>query len=351
VSFPVVPGSGGQEVVVDLGFKPRALFPLPVPGRGYDVVHWILLGGNRTAVTVVLLSVTFTSILLLGTLWPFEMRNLLTETQAVQTILNTFMSGIILLVSIVVSINSIVLSYQITSLSVQRKRIEEGLEFRRQLAKLTATESGPTDPASFLRTMTTVIQDRAGQVAAEIGPVDAATAEMITDHLETVTATTEHLDRSIEDVSEAQFGQLWLGLETDYSGEMDRSRSIATTHANHISEGSKERLEDLIDAFELFAMGTEYFKTLYYSHEMSTLSRRLLVVSLPAILITASTILAINAGLFPDVWVFGLPPLVTFVATAFTIALSPYVVLTAHMLRLATVSLRTTSVGPLSLRS
>jgi hypothetical protein len=336
---------------VELSKKRRAFLPLPVRGRGYDVVHWILLEGNRSAVTILLLSLTFSSILLLGTLWPFEMRNVLTETQAVQTILNTFMSGIILLVSIVVSINSIVLSYQITSLSVQRERIEEGLEFRRQLAEISPAEAGPTDPTSFLETMTTIIQERAGEVAAEIGPVDASTAEMITAHLETVLATTEHLHRSIEDVSEPQFGLLWLGLETDYSREMDRSRSIATTHAAEISAGSKARLEDLIDAFELFAMGTEYFKTLYYSREMSMLSRRLLVVSLPAILITASTILAINAGLLPDVWIVGLPPLVTFVAAAFTIALSPYVVLTAHMLRLATVSLRTTSVGPLSLRS
>jgi hypothetical protein len=289
--------------------------------------------------------------LLLGTVWPFEMRMVLTETQAVQTVLDTFMSGIILLVSIVVSINSIVLSYQISSLSVQRERIEEGLAFRRELAEITTAESGPTNPRSFLHTMTTVIQERAGRVAAEIGSVDAETAEMITRHLEDVVETTEYLDRSIEEVSEAQFGLLWLGLETDYSGEMDRSRRIATAHAADISEGSKARLEELIDAFELFAMGTEYFKTLYYSHEMSVLSRRLLVVSLPAILLTASTILAINAGLLPDVWIFGLPPLVTFVAAAFTIALSPYVVLTAHMLRLATVSIRTTSVGPLSLRS
>lgn len=81
------------------------------------------------------------------------------------------------------------------------------------------------------------------------------------------------------------------------------------------------------------------------------LSRTLLLVSLPAILVTATTILAINANLLPQVWIFGLSPLLTFVAAAFTAALAPFIILTSYMLRVATVSLRTTATGPFVLRS
>ena len=56
--------------------------------------------------------------MILGTIWTFEMSRILTETPAVQTILTSLLSGNILLVSIVVSINSIVLSHDITSVGI-----------------------------------------------------------------------------------------------------------------------------------------------------------------------------------------------------------------------------------------
>jgi hypothetical protein len=110
-------------------------------------------------------------------------------------------------------------------------------------------------------------------------------------------------------------------------------------------------LDGLIEAFELFAIGKEYFKTLYYTQEVSRLSQTLLVITLPAILINASTILAINAGLLPDFWFLGLPPLQGFVAATFTISLAPYLVLTAYMLRLSTVARLTSSAGIFTLNS
>ena len=76
----------------------------------------------------------------------------------------------------------------------------------------------------------------------------------------------------------------------------------------------------------------------------------LLVVSLPSILVTAIAILAINANLLPDIWLFGLPPLLTFVAAMFTVALAPFLTLTAYMLRVATVAQRTAGTGLFSLR-
>ena len=112
-----------------------------------------------------------------------------------------------------------------------------------------------------------------------------------------------------------------------------------------------DRLDELKRVLKLFAVGREYFKTLYYTREVADLSRTLLAVSLPAILVTVTTILAINANLLPDVWMLGLPPLLTFVAISFTVALTPFLVLTSYMLRLATVTRRTATAGPFNLRS
>jgi hypothetical protein len=148
-----------------------------------------------------------------------------------------------------------------------------------------------------------------------------------------------------------EFAVLWLGLETDYGPLMNRSRKLTATHRDKLSERVEARFTDLLRSLELFAIGREYFKTLYYSREIAGLSRTLLVISLPTIITTASTILAINANLVPEVRMLGIPPLLTFIAIAFTIALAPYIVLTAYMLRVATVAHRTASAGPFVLRS
>ena len=328
----------------------RDWFPIPQPSGQIAPVRWILLEGNRNAVTAALLSFVFTALIVIGSLWTFEMANLVTETPAVQTILDTLLSGIILLVSIVVSINSIVLSHDITSVETQENRLEAVMTFREKIGRLTESRDSPTDPGSFLSLMGDVISDRAEALEESVDSVDEEFAEEIQEYAAQITETAQRIDTSFPDkVSGAEFGVLWLGLDLDYGAHMNRSHNLQSTYDSTLPDDAKERIDDLNQALQLFATGKEYFKTLYYSQEVSELSRTLLVISLPAILINASAILAINARVLPDFWLLGLPPILTFVAAVFTISLTPYVILTAYMLRLATVAKRTTAAGPFSL--
>lgn len=73
------------------------------------------------------------------TIWTFEMQQLLTETSTVENILLAFLSGIILLVSIVVSINAIVVSQDITSIVAQEDRIRGVMVFRNDVRELTTS--------------------------------------------------------------------------------------------------------------------------------------------------------------------------------------------------------------------
>ena len=329
----------------------RSWVPIPERRLRIDLGRWILLDANRYAVTGALLTVTFLTILTIGVIWPFEMRNLLTETQAVQTVLNTFMGGIILLVSIVVSINSIVLSYDITSLTSQEDRIQAIVQFRRDLDEITEAEENPTDPIAFLQAMAESIRERATALETGVEDADREIVRDVEDYVNSVIDTADTLESSLDRSTRSEFRVLWLGFESDYGKFMTESRSLASRYDSTDTAVSTDRFDDLIQALELFVVGREYFKTLYYSHEIANLSRTLLVVSLPSTIVTATTILAINANLLPNVWIFGLPPLLTFVALAFTIALAPFIVLTAYMLRAATVARRTAGSGLFTLRS
>jgi hypothetical protein len=324
------------------------VFPVPQSDGSLWIGRWILLEGNRLAVTATLLVFVFGTVMLTGTVWTFEMQRLLTETAAVQTVLNTLLSGIILLVSIVVSINSIVLSHDIASLQDQERRIEGLVDFRHEVGQLTESGRSPTDPASFLTLMAGVIEKRADALKKSADGTDQEIAEEIEDYVSSIAEIAERLDSPS---GGAEFSVIWLGLDVDYGPHMERSQNLKTSYSETIGDDFETRLDELIEAFELFATGKEYFKTLYYTEEVSQLSRTLLVVSLPAILATASTILAINAQLLPDVWLLGMPPLLSFVATTFAIALVPYLVLTAYTLRLATVANQTAAGGPFSLEA
>jgi hypothetical protein len=317
--------------------------------------RWILLEGHRYAVTAALLSVTFMSIVLLGSIWTFEMRMLLTETATVQTILTTLLSGIILLVSIVVSINSIVLSHDITSVSAQEKRIEGVIEFRRDIGGIAATDAVPTDPSAFLRVMATTIKERAKSlesVGEDLGDdIDESFGDDISTYIDSVATTAEEIEAVVERVPGGDLYALWLGLETDYGPMMNEMRKFTSTHRSELDEDEKEKFDDLMELFEMFATGREYFKTLYYSQEISELSRTLLIFSLPSILSTIWAMLAISAGLLPEFWIFGLSPLLISVSLTFTVALVPFIILTSYMLRVATVTSRSATAGPFVLRS
>ncbi len=325
---------------------------VPVPRRNgrIDVLRWVLLEANRLAVTGALLTFVFSALVIIGWVWTFEMQQVLTETPAVQTILSALLSGIILLVSIVVSINSIVLSHDITSVEAQESRIQGVMKFRREIGQLTETGESPSDPTSFLAVMASIIHDRATAVEEVATGSDEELTLDIREYVDEVTETVEPLGDHGRGTSGAEFGILWLGLEADYGTFMDRSRMLRSSYESELSETFGERLDDLIQAFQLFATGKEYFKTIYYTQEISRLSQTLLVVSLPSILFTASAILAINSEVLPETWLLGLPPLLSFVATVFTVALAPFLVFTAYMLRLATVAQRTAGAGPFTLQ-
>lgn len=337
---------------MNLGEKMRGWrdwFPVPTEEGGFQLVRWVLLDAHRLAVTGSLLTAVFGAFILVGTTWTFEMQRLLTETDTVQTLLDTFLSGMILLVSIVVSINSIVLSHDMSSVQNQEDRIKGAAEFRRDLDDLAEPEDNPSNPASFLRLLSRIISERARLINdEEILSEHSELTEDIRKHASKVATTAEQLG-DVDDTTGAEFAVLWKGMKFPYGRQMEDSRQLRSALSLESDGELVERLDYLIEAFKLFAIGKEYFKTLYYTQEVSRLSQTLLIITLPAILVNSSTILAINAGLFPDFWFLGLPPLQIFVAATFTVSLAPYLVLTAYTLRLATVARLTSSAGIFSL--
>ncbi len=71
----------------------------------FGIANWFLISGGRRQVAFILFSGVIAVLIALNVIWPFEFRDLLTEQQTVQSLVLTQLSGIILHISVVVSIN------------------------------------------------------------------------------------------------------------------------------------------------------------------------------------------------------------------------------------------------------
>lgn len=315
------------------------------------VKKWFLLTGGRLVVSAALLFAVFVVLLGVSVIQPLEMRNLLTETTAVTTLFSALLSGAILLVSIVVSISSIVLSHEMTDIETQQERIAASIEYRKRIEEFIDADITPARPAEFLRVVLHAIFEHA-QALEEIAS-DSSNDEFQTHTKAFMDNVTDEINQAQTTLGETRFGTftvLLAGLNYDYSGQLHAARGFKLRYAETLTDEEREVIEDLVETLTFFATGREYFKSLYYKQEFARLSSRLLYVSLPVIVFTSYIILALDANFFPDVTLFGLSPLLVFVSFAYVIALAPYVVLTAYVIRAAAITLRTLTAGPFILQ-
>lgn len=132
------------------------------------------------------------------------------------------------------------------------------------------------------------------------------------------------------------------GLDYNLARHTATVRRIQSEHGDSLSECTSESLSNLTELLESFASGREYFRALYFKREVQDLSSDLLLLALPVIVFTPHVLLAIDAGLFPTASVLGIQPRLLYVSIAYAIALSPYLLLSAYMLRIVTVSRHST---------
>ena len=347
-----------EEDVEELIPQHRSLDTLITGGGGEPsslgerVSHWFLLRGGRMRATAVLLFIVLVSLLVLSTGRPVDVYSLLNDTNTVQTLFNTLLSGMILLVSVVVSINSIVLSEEITDIEHQRERIDASISYRGQIEEFIEGDVSPARPAEFLRIILKIIDQQStalADIAAESDDDEfRKEAKAFSDEI------AEEAEQAGETLTDARFGTfkvLLAGLNYDYSWQLHVARRFERKYGESLDDDEQAAIDDLVETLKVFATGREYFKSLYYKREFANLSRNLLYVSLPSIILTSYVLLALDANLFPEVSMFTLTPLMVFVSVAYTVALTPYLTLTSYVLRAMTVTLRTLAAGPFILES
>lgn len=320
--------------------------------RRNRLVVWVLFEGRRSRVAIALLGAVFLAFLALALLRPLDMRRLLSETSTLRTLFSALLSGAILVVSIVTSISSIVLSQEISGIETTQRRIDASIEFRERAEALADIAGSPGKPAAFLEVILyTIYRDARDLEAVTQGSDNDAFTEQIEAFVEETISETKQAARTLDGASFGTFKVLSAGLHYDHSWLLNTGLRIQSAHGDELTDEERDALSTLIDTLKLFATGRQYFESLYYKREVARLSSMLLYVSLPVVVLISYLLLALDADLLPE---FGAGPFAgpaVAVLFIYTLSLAPYVVLTAHVIRVAAITLQTLAAGPFTIGS
>ncbi|QRV16460.1 hypothetical protein [Haloterrigena salifodinae] len=312
--------------------------------------HWLLLNANRWLITAVLMLFVFVGLLVVARVSPVSLRALMGTADPVETLFQALTTALITGVTLVVTINSLVLSQELGAVEDQRERLDGALEFRTDIEESIDAPISPPEPASFVQAIIAASEDRATDFREAVSESkDEELKERVDDFVDNVTT---HADSIREDLEDADFGTYEVvkaALDYNYSWKIFRARRIKNSHADSFTDEAEAAYDDLLESLKLFGLAREHFKTLYFQWELINLSRAMMYVAVPALVVTMGMLLFFDANAVVGTYL-GVDVLVWIVAAAATVAVAPFLLLVAFILRIATMAKRTLAIGPFILR-
>ncbi|MFD1512857.1 hypothetical protein [Halomarina rubra] len=311
-------------------------------------LFWVLLSLNRWVLVAALALVVFASFMLFGVAKPVLLREMMTTSDMVETVFSGLVGAIITSTTLVVSINQLVLSQEIGSLGTQRSRMDTTMDFYQNTDELFGDVT-PANPAVFLRKLIETCEQRADVLREVVGETDdddlRARVDAYVDDLK------ENADTAYGELDDADFGSFAVvspALDFNYARKMHDIRRLGEAYETELTEPQRTAFREMLEAVTMFGPVREYIKVLYIQWALVKLSRAILYASIPALIVAGGMVVFVDATTFGGT-ILGLETTLWVVSAAFALSVTPFLVFTAYILRLATLARQTLTVGPLIL--
>lgn len=308
---------------------------------------WVLLGANRWALACGLLVAVWVVLVAAGLANPTPAHELLTSGGSLETLYNALVGSTVTGVTLVLTLSQLVIQQEQGAAGDQRERMEAAVSFRADAADAMDEPVSPARPSAFLRALVDATATRADRLADAL---DAFDGEARGDAERLVDAVRSNASSVGESLDGAQFGEfdvVWAALDYNYSWKLYEAERLRAGAADGSAAASA--LDDLTETLEAFGVAREHFKTLYFQWELTALSRTVLYASVPAVVTAAGALLFFDPrGVHGAV--LGVPVVLAVAAATVVVALAPFAVLLAYVLRIVTVTRRTLAIGPFVLR-
>ncbi|SFG46636.1 hypothetical protein SAMN04488063_2140 [Halopelagius inordinatus] len=320
----------------------------------HRVKLWLLLYANRWAVAAVPLLFVFGSLVVLGAIDPVPLQSVVASSDPIETVFQALLTATITGVTLVVSINSLVLSQELGPLGDQRQRMSGAMEFRRDVEDDLSVTAAPPEPSAFLRALVVAVSDRAEALGDAVSANDLSGEDELGPRIDDYVAGLRGNASEVSDeLEEGQFGTfdvLFAALDFNYSWKIYQARRLRNEHED-LPDAVSEAFDELVNVLTYFGPAREHFKTLYFQWELINLSRAMMYAAVPSLVVSTAAILYIDDPGTITGTVFGVGNVVWTVSAAVAVAVFPFTILISFILRIATAAKRTLSIGPFILRS
>lgn len=301
---------------------------------------WLLLDGNRFVVAGVLAGGIALLVYALALLDVVA----LGPRSNVRTLLSSGLtSGLLTLVTVALSINQLLLSRVFGPPEEFADRLAGTNEFRNRVARAADADLYENEPKEFLRRIVVAIQERAEALREQL-PADAP-AEL-NDYPDEMASYAAQVERTIE--SDARVGEsntmdvLTTLLGTEYANALTTIPRLQNEYASALSEEAQTELEAMLELVKSVAIFRQFLKTLAIQQDLARLSRlvaytgilALAAVFVLALTYTSSSGALVSTGILRPVVSLGLG-----------VAALPLALLVSYVIRVATISRYTVSVG------
>ena len=302
--------------------------------------EWFLVKGNRLGVTVVLLVGIFAMFAALYELGVVSFVN----PNSVTRVASGMIAGTFSLVTLVVSVNQLILSQEFSAAGRARDRLDGVVKFRRDVADTANVPASPASPTRVLELVIESIHHDATELADAVADHDDEVREVVTRYANSVQQRTDRIEDRIDRSGSDTFTAVSAAITYDESWHLYVATHLRGEYADSLSPAATDRLDELVDSLKLFHVAREQFKTTYLQQELTRFSQLTVYCGVPSILsaILVGLLYADVTG--PSVSAAALPYVVSGLVL---IVLSPLALLVSYILRTATITRRTASVGPM----
>jgi uncharacterized membrane protein YqjE len=250
------------------------------------------------------------------------------------------------LITIILSINQLVISRQLSAPGELESEIQATTDFRDTVIGSLDQQTAPASPTAFLEVSFNGVKQSLNVVADySDSRIDDEAASEIDTIVESLRTHLETTIQKLEESNQTVFSALVLTLNTNYSEEISEIARLQSDLQATDSEPPElhDQLETLVTRLKQIDVARQYLKTLYMQEELARLSRRLLYVGGPTIFTTVALLALVTVGgsgvLQTARLTWTLPVLVA-------LSIAPLAVLMSFVLRLSIVAERTVAVTP-----
>ncbi|PSQ08420.1 hypothetical protein BRC97_00705 [Halobacteriales archaeon QS_6_71_20] len=303
------------------------------------LVEWVLVDGNRLYVTLGFSVAVFVALRLVHRLGVVGFA----DAGPVSRLAGGMVAGSFSLVTLVVSVNQLILSQEFSLAGEFRDRFDAVMSFRRDVEDATDVPAAPATPTRLLGLLSAHVRDRADALAdSAVESGDDTGSERTVRYARGVIEATREVDDILDGADATAFDALVAAVEYDNEWQHYAARHLRNDASGSSAE-TRRAFDELLGALRLFSTAQAHFKTVYLQRELTRFSQLTILCGVPSIGAAVLVVLLYGDASGPTVSLAVYPYAVSLLVT---VAFVPVGLLVAYVLRTATLTRRTAATGP-----